>query len=81
MPYLTNLDKLEMDAGLPPQTAGELTYTLTRAIQRYLGDRALRYEDIAVVLGSIEGAKCDFIERVVLPYEDRKRQENGDVWT
>lgn len=81
MPYLTAAAKARIDAGALPITAGELTYCLTRAAQGYLKSQpALRYEDIAVVLGAIEGAKIDFVDRVVLPYEARKRHENGDVW-
>jgi hypothetical protein len=64
----------------PPITAGELTYDLQQCLKRYLEDRGLGYQILAECLGSLEGAKLDLIERVVKPYEERKRAENGDVW-
>lgn len=85
MPYITNKDKLHLagdqsSPGRYPATAGELTYALQQTILEYLETHGLRYQQIAEVLGSIEGAKLDFIERVVKPYEAKKREENGDVW-
>lgn len=65
-----------------PHNGGQLTYLITRQIQAYLqsiGDN-LGYENLAVILGSLEGAKADFIDRVLLPYEHKKREQNGDVW-
>ena len=32
------------------------------------------------VLGALEGAKLEFVRRVVVPYEERKMKENGDVY-
>lgn len=64
----------------PPMDVGELTYSLQQIICAYVDDQALRYQQIAEVLGALEGCKLDFIERIVLPYEQKKLAENGDVW-
>jgi len=80
MPYIKELQKEQLDKGYDATNAGELTYIFQSAIKRYLQNQGLRYQQIAEVLGSLEGAKLDFIARVVHPYESRKRVENGDVW-
>lgn len=80
MPYIVPQRKKELDNGAEPANAGDLTYVLQQTIEQYLRVHGLRYQHIAEVLGSIEGAKLDFTNRVIIPYEERKRQENGDVW-
>jgi hypothetical protein len=81
MPYIKGDRKVELNNGAAPANAGDLTYVLQQTIERYLSVHGLRYQQIAEVLGSIEGAKLDFIERVIKPYEQGKCKENGDVWT
>lgn len=80
MPYLNSQDKKMLDAGVAPGTPGELTYLLTRQIQRYLEHQVISYEKLVIVLGSLEGCKADFIERVLRTYEQKKCRENGDAW-
>ena len=62
-------------------TVGELTYQFQQDILKYLQQRDLSYTRIALVLGALEGVRLDFIKRVVEPYEESKRRENGDVWS
>ena len=67
----------------PAGTPGELTYRIQQEILAYIErnpNRGLDYTTIAEVLGVLEGAKLDFNERIVQPYETRKRGQNGDVW-
>jgi hypothetical protein len=82
MPYLDDNGKECVAAGKLAGSAGELTYMLQQAITEHMlwFDRPLRYEDYAAILGALEGAKADFIDRILLPYEKKKRKENGDVW-
>jgi hypothetical protein len=80
MPYIIPPRKKELDHGAKPANAGDLTYALQQTIEQYLRVHGLRYQHIVEVLGSMEGAKLDFIERVVKPYEAKKCRENGDVW-
>jgi hypothetical protein len=38
------------------------------------------YQRLNDALGALEGAKLEFYRRVVVPYEDWKMTENGDVY-
>jgi hypothetical protein len=90
MPYIAEARKQKLDVGrtthwIPPNVpidAGELTYCLQQELKRFLGNRpgGYHYADLAVALGALEGTKADFIDRVLLPYEHDKREQNGDVW-
>ena len=79
MPYIPLNDRANIDLGAEPVTAGELNYALTQVIRRYLrrGAGYQRYNDC---IGALEGAKLELYRRVVAPYEDRKRDENGEVY-
>lgn len=79
MPYIDKDGRVGV-AQSGPTTVGELTYAFQQEISEYLAEQGLFYQSIAECLGALEGAKLDFIERVVKPYEERKRIENGDVW-
>lgn len=63
-----------------PQTPGELNYEFTGAIVNYIDERGLNYQTINDILGALEGAKLEFYRRIVVPYEDNKIKENGDVY-
>lgn len=86
MPYIDpqTRDRLS-DPDLPPRArlalnAGELTYQLQQVLLAYIKGHELKYQTLAECLGALEGAKLDLIERVVKPYEERKCEDNGDVW-
>ena len=80
-PYIDPDDRADLKLhGDTPNNAGELTYCIQQLLKQYLEDHELRYQHLAECLGALEGAKLDLIERVVKPYEKRKREENGDVW-
>lgn len=86
MPYITPNSQDEIDAGRPPENVGELTYALQQVLKDYLQAKAesndgdVRYAHLAELLGALEGAKLDLINRVISPYEFAKCRENGDVW-
>lgn len=63
-----------------PVNAGELNYLFTCIIRNYVRKHGLRYQQINDVVGALEGAKAEFQRRVVVPYEDSKIAENGDVY-
>jgi hypothetical protein len=77
MPYITDQlkDELKRREALRP---GELTYNIYRLCLDYVGERPV-FEDIANVLGSLEASKLEFYRRVVVPFETKKIQQNGDV--
>lgn len=80
MPYIKPNNKLFLDIGAPAETAGELNYQITSMIKRYVKEKGLSYQTINDVVGALEGAKTEFQRRIVNPYEDKKIQENGDVY-
>lgn len=78
MPYIKQADRDRLLEGDLPSTPGELNYAFTVIALNYLrGNESYRtYNDI---LGALEGAKLELYRRYVVPYEDARRQENGDV--
>jgi len=86
MPYIAEQEKNELDwAERGPETAGELNYVLTRIIQGYIKDAEGRsysfgYQKLNDAIGALEGCKLELYRRIVAPYEDKKIQENGDVY-
>jgi len=63
-------------------TPGDLNYTITRAIDAYLGRKGINYA-LNEVIGVLECAKLELYRRIVAGYEDKKiaDPENGDVYT
>lgn len=83
MPYIVerNREALKPEARSYAETSGELTFQFQQIIKEYLkGKGELSYTVISEVLAALSGAKLDFWDRIGRPYEDQKRQENGDVW-
>lgn len=81
MPYINNSAKAHVDARAP-QCSSELNYAITRLISAYAArfGNTYTYTTLNDVLGALEGAKLEFVRRVVVPYEEQKRKENGDVY-
>ena len=81
MPYLKGFERERIEAGLCPATPGELNYSISKLIDRYLRFHApVRYQHLNDVLGALQGAKQEFYRLVVVPYEETKRQEDGNVF-
>ena len=90
MPYVTQAVRDHIARGGPATTKGDLTYQITLAVLDYLKWRA-EYNPAAVRAGpsfdhyadaiaALECAKLELYRRLLAPYEDRKIQENGDVY-
>ena len=86
MPYITNSQKLilmsEDGAVLYPQcvnNVGELTWMLYKIVKIYLAKGQKRYAEYAQIIAALDNTKAEFRRRELDPYEDCKRQENGDV--
>lgn len=80
MPYIKQKRRTELLTIDRPKTPGELNYVLTQAALDYLADKGECYLTINDILGAMEGAKMEFYRRVAAPYEDEKKEENGDVY-
>ena len=84
MPYIkverrAVLDPFLNDVGGLIESPGELNYCMTVLLMAYYnGYRG--YTTIAEVTGVLDNVSKEFYRRVALPYENEKRNENGDVY-
>jgi len=69
----------KVSADLNRLSAGDLNYLLTAIIDRQLDNaNYARYNEI---MGALECCKLELYRRMIAPYEDKKKKENGDVYT
>ena len=67
-------------------SSGDLNYVITQACLAFLDFWKERnqeencYEHFNAVIGALECAKQELYRRVVIPYENKKKKENGDVF-
>jgi hypothetical protein len=81
MPYIKQERREAIMAGAKPQDAGELNFAITVLVDNYLKDKGgIRYAHLNEVIGAIDCAKLELYRRVAAPYEDKKMEENGDVY-
>ena len=92
MPYIKRdrrpvFDKKLADLAVLIQSEGELNYCLSRLAGYTLqmetsspGGSVVSYRDLNAIIGVFECAKTEFYRRVVIPYEEEKCAENGDVF-
>ena len=82
MPYIEQIDRDYLDKDPSgASTPGELNYIITQAIEEYLALWDFDYAKLNEVIGVLECAKLELYRRVAAPYEDKKCEENGDVYT
>lgn len=81
MPYINEEDRKALleEEGIFPTKPGELNFILTKLCLEYAGD-APGYETYNSIVGVLECCKLEFYRRAVAPYEDIKKETNGDVY-
>jgi hypothetical protein len=79
VPYIPQERRYPVRCHDGPLNAGELTYVLYRTAKDYFESRGGRYQQIAEVMGALAATQAEFYRRIAAPYEDKKREENGDV--
>lgn len=82
MPYIPQVRRMAISlSGEKPETPGELNYAITMLCTDYADvvGREATYQDLNDVIGALEAAKLEFYRRKVVPYEDSKIEENGDL--
>lgn len=81
MPYITIEERQVLLEGLKDvETPGQLNFLFTSLIIDFVKQKGLSYQTINDVYGALEGAKFEFARRVVNGYEDKKIEQNGDVY-
>jgi hypothetical protein len=81
MPYIDQNARSLVELRSNPQNAGELAYLLCIEVDGYLNDAdRISYAKYAEVVGVLETLKLELYRRFVGPYEDQKREENGEAF-
>lgn len=84
MPYLKDPRRKQelTPVGLGiPRDPGELNFAITALMQTYVEvNGGASYSVLAEALSGPREAEAEFRRRVLVPYEDRKIKENGDVF-
>lgn len=82
MPYIPQRrrNQIHDDIQVQPVNSGELNYKFTNIINDFLNYQGECYENYNAILGALEGAKLELYRRKIAPYEDKKIEENGDVY-
>ena len=88
-PYIPKKRRDEIkEFNFVPRTPGELNWHITDTILQYLTTKIgntphkieHNYTDYNEVIGVLECCKLELYRRVVALYEDKKKEENGDVF-
>jgi len=80
MPYIQQRQRTELAEGREMANSGELNYTLTLVLNKYMNSKGVSYNTINDILGALEGCKLEFYRRIAEPYENNKLSVNGDVY-
>ncbi len=87
MPYIKKELRKDLDNGATPQNPGELNYCITDIIRCYLAEKQFSnkelkscYADFNDAMGALECAKHELYRRLLIPYENKKLEANGDVY-
>ena len=59
---------------------GKLNFFFTRILDCLLQERGVSYTNINEIIGVLECVKMELYRRIAAPYEDKKKEENGDVY-
>lgn len=82
MPYISQEQREELDQWLDEivlfdLVPGELNYVLTKLL---LKTNPQSYHDYNTLVGVLECMKQELYRRVIAPYEDKKKEEHGEVY-
>ena len=80
MPYISQENRAYLARGILPRKPGELNYRISRFCNDYIESFGMSYQVLNEVIGVLECAKLELYRRLLAPYEDIKREINGDVY-
>lgn len=86
MPYIkphlrTKIDEVIDDLSPLLLDPGDFNYAFTRLIDKNLSFIGKSYYNINNMVGMLECCKLELYRRVAGPYEDQKKEENGDAYS
>ena len=84
MPYITQAERKNLDENIDNlvediKTEGQLNYCIYRIMIRKMWDWSLCYSTLNKLIGVFECCKAEFQRKFVVPYEESKIRENGDI--
>ena len=84
MPYIMKegrqaFDQFLKEIGPHTISPGDLNYCITYLVHAYLKAHGKSYATMNDCIGVLDAAKMEFYRRIVVPYEDIKIVENGDM--
>ena len=87
MPYIKQDRREDLDKALYTLlcelgecSPGDCAYVFTRIMQQIMGIKGKSYQTFAIITGIIDTVRHEFLRRVVNPYENKKKRQNGDVF-
>ena len=80
MPYIDPKRREPLEPNAVPNSPGELNFVITRLITAYVYRKGMTYENLSAARAAAQDASDEFYRRVVVPYEDVKKSEHGDVY-
>ena len=81
MPYINPFLREKIDNNeFKPVIPGTFAYQITKIINQYLEENGHSYSSYSAIIGVLESVKLELYRRLVAPYEDKKKEENGDVF-
>jgi len=87
MPYITEerreflANATEAEIAAEELSAGDMNYLISTLLDEWIAEKGLGYASINEAIGVLECAKLELYRRVAAPYEDNKKEQNGDVFT
>ena len=79
MPYITEAARARINAGEQPENSGQLTYKFYKAGLEYVGHKGTSFQAYCDVVGALFCTALELYRTQVAPYEDIKKEQNGDV--
>tara|TARA_R110000824_G_scaffold278492_4_gene466757 strand:- start:2830 stop:3189 length:360 start_codon:yes stop_codon:yes gene_type:complete len=88
MPYIPHDERKELDDLAGALTThlrngnfrGRLNYFISSVAQGLVEANGISYSFVNDFIGVLECVKLELYRRVATPYEDKKKEENGDVF-
>ena len=80
MPYILKSKRNHLFNTMQPEDPGELNYMFTMICKDYVERYGECYRTYNDLLGALEGCKMELYRRKIIPYENKKIKQNGDVF-
>lgn len=83
MPYIKKSQRYNLDKKIDKINdlcVGQLNYVITKLMIKYINENGEKYKHYNDLIGVLECAKMELYRRKINLYEDKKINENGDVY-